>query len=88
MAVAPADKPKYLFLTLMDEPQGLPETHGDATAAFNSGIVTGEIIERVAPVLGIAPRFDPPHTPFPLLAKLGYGMANVPRPPWPRPLMH
>ena len=25
MAVMPADKPKYLFLTLMDEPQGLPE---------------------------------------------------------------
>ena len=25
MAVAPADKPKYLFLTIMDEPQGLPE---------------------------------------------------------------
>ena len=24
MAVAPADKPKYLFLTIMDEPQGLP----------------------------------------------------------------
>jgi cell division protein FtsI (penicillin-binding protein 3) len=78
MAVAPADKPKYLFLTIMDEPQGLPETGGYATAAWNSGYVTGEIIERVGPILGLAPRFEPPHTPFPLLAKLGYGMANVP----------
>jgi cell division protein FtsI (penicillin-binding protein 3) len=78
MAVAPADKPKYLFLTIMDEPQGLPEDGGHATAAFNSGFVTGQIIERVGPVLGLAPRFEPPHTPFPLLAKLGYGMANVP----------
>jgi cell division protein FtsI (penicillin-binding protein 3) len=78
MAVAPADKPKYLFLTIMDEPQGLPETGGYATAAYNSGYVTGQIIERVGPVIGLAPRFEPPHTPFPLLAKLGYGMANVP----------
>lgn len=78
MAVAPSDKPKYLFLTIMDEPQGLPETGGYATAAYNSGYVTGQIIERVGPILGLAPRFDPPHQPFPLLAKLGYGMANVP----------
>ena len=78
MAVAPADQPKYLFLTIMDEPQGLPETGGYATAAYNSGHVTGEIIQRVGPILGLAPRFDPPHQPFPLLAKLGYGMANVP----------
>lgn len=78
MAVAPSDKPKYLFLTIMDEPQGLPEDGGHATAAYNSGYVTGEIIERVGPILGLAPRFEPPHQPFPLLAKLGYGMANVP----------
>ncbi len=78
MAVAPSDKPKYLFLTIMDEPQGLPEDGGHATAAFNAGYVTGRIIERTGPVLGLAPRFEPPNQPFPLLAKLGYGMANVP----------
>ena len=78
MAVAPSDQPKYLFLTIMDEPQGLPETGGYATAAYNSGYVTGQIIQRVGPVLGLAPRFEPPHEPFPLLAKLGYGMANTP----------
>ncbi|WP_442756915.1 peptidoglycan D,D-transpeptidase FtsI family protein [Methylocystis sp. JAN1] len=78
MAVAPSDKPKYLFLSIMDEPQGLPEDGGHATAAFNAGYVTGRIIERVGPVLGLAPRFEPPHTPFPLLARLGYGMANAP----------
>jgi cell division protein FtsI (penicillin-binding protein 3) len=78
MAILPADKPKYLFLTLMDEPQGLPETGGYRTAAWNSGSVTGKIIEKVGPMLGIAPRIDLPTQPFPLLAKLGYGMANVP----------
>ncbi|WP_157096297.1 penicillin-binding protein 2 [Methylosinus sp. R-45379] len=81
MAVAPADKPKYLFLTIMDEPQGLPETGGYATAAYNSGQVTGQIIERVGPLLGLPPRFELPTQPFPLLAKLGYGMANNPAVP-------
>jgi cell division protein FtsI (penicillin-binding protein 3) len=28
-------------------------------------------------MMGLPPRFDPPAQPFPLLAKLGYGMANV-----------
>ncbi len=54
MAIAPADKPKYLFVTLYDEPQGLPETFGFATAAWNAGATTGKIIERVAPLLGPA----------------------------------
>ena len=78
MAIAPADKPKYLFLTILDEPQGLPETHGYATAAWNAGAITGKIVERAGPILGLPPRFDPPAQPFPLLAKLGYGMANIP----------
>jgi cell division protein FtsI (penicillin-binding protein 3) len=78
MAVLPADKPKYLFLTLLDEPQGLPETAGYRTAAWNAGPVTGKIIERTGPMLGIPPRIDLPTQPFPLLAKLGYAEANVP----------
>jgi len=78
MAVAPSDKPKYLILTIMDEPQGLPETGGYATAAYNSGHVTAQIIERVGPLLGLPPRFELPTQPFPLLAKLGFGLANIP----------
>jgi cell division protein FtsI (penicillin-binding protein 3) len=77
MAIMPADKPQYLFLTLMDEPQGIPETHGYRTAAWNSGEVTGKIITRVGPLLGLPPRPDPT-LPFPLLAKAGYTAANVP----------
>jgi len=79
MALLPADKPRYLYLTLMDEPQGLPETGGYRTAAWNAGSVTGKIIERTGPMFGIAPRFELPTQPFPLLAKLGYGIANVPQ---------
>lgn len=71
MAVAPADAPRYLFLTVLDEPQGLPETHGFATSGWNSAPVTGAVIERVAPILGLPPRFEPPAMPFPLMVKLG-----------------
>ncbi|WP_407520126.1 peptidoglycan D,D-transpeptidase FtsI family protein [Methylobacterium oryzisoli] len=71
MAISPADKPRYLFLTIMDEPQPAPETFGYATAAWNSGTITGRIIERVGPVLGIPPRFEPPEKPFPQMVKLG-----------------
>ena len=78
MAIAPADKPKYLTLVLFDEPQALPQDGGYHTAAYNAGAVTGRVIERLGPFFGLPPRFEPPTQPFPLLAKLGYGMANVP----------
>jgi cell division protein FtsI (penicillin-binding protein 3) len=72
MAIAPSDKPKYLFLTVFDEPQRLPETFGFATAGWNAAPVTGKIIERVAPLLGLPPRPDGPEAaPFPLMVRLG-----------------
>jgi len=75
-AIAPSDKPKYLYLTVMDEPQATSETHGYRTAAWNAGAVTGKIIERTGPLLGLPPRFEPPAQPFPLLAKLGVGLTT------------
>ncbi|WP_341874497.1 penicillin-binding protein 2 [Methylobacterium nodulans] len=77
MAAAPMDKPKYLFVTIMDEPQAVAsESGGYATAAWNSGVVTGRIIARVAPILGLPPQFEPPAKPFPLMVKLGAYHAN------------
>ena len=81
MAVLPADKPKYLFLTLMDEPQAVAGDGGYHTAAMNSGVVTGQIIERVTPLLGLPPQIQLPPMPFPLLARMGYGQANTPQHP-------
>jgi cell division protein FtsI (penicillin-binding protein 3) len=71
MAISPADKPRYLFLTILDEPQGLPETQGFATSGWNAAPVTGAIVERVAPLLDISPRFEPPSQPFPLMVRAG-----------------
>lgn len=80
-AVFPSDKPKYLYLTVMDEPQPLPETHGYRTAAWNAGSVTGKLIERTGPLLGAPPRLELPQQPFPLIARLGFGqnMGSQPR---------
>jgi cell division protein FtsI (penicillin-binding protein 3) len=73
MAVVPADKPKYLYMAIYDDPQGLPEDGGYHTAAWNAGRVTGRLIERVEPLLGVPPALEPPTQPFPLIARLGYG---------------
>ncbi len=60
MAILPSDNPRYLVMVMLDEPQPLPETHGYATAAWNAGPATAHIITRVAPMLGLEPRFDLP----------------------------
>lgn len=69
MAVLPADNPRYLVLIMLDEPQGLPETYGFATAGWNAGPVAAKVIARVAPLLNIEPRFDLPKAEQLILAK-------------------
>ncbi|HEX4555389.1 MAG TPA: penicillin-binding protein 2 [Xanthobacteraceae bacterium] len=60
MAVLPADDPKYLLLIMLDEPQAIAETHGFATSGWNAVPVAAKVISRIAPLLGIEPRFDLP----------------------------
>jgi cell division protein FtsI (penicillin-binding protein 3) len=71
MAAMPMDAPRYLLLTILDEPKGLPETHGFATSGWNAAPVTGRIIERIGSMLDLSPRFDPPTRPFPGIARIG-----------------
>jgi cell division protein FtsI (penicillin-binding protein 3) len=59
-AVLPADDPKYLVLIMLDEPQPLPETHGFRTSGWNAVPTGGAVIARIAPLLGLQPRFDLP----------------------------
>jgi cell division protein FtsI (penicillin-binding protein 3) len=66
-AILPADKPRYLLLIMLDEPQGLPETHGFTTSGWNAVPVGAQVIERVAPLLDIPPRFDLPKADHMLL---------------------
>jgi len=69
MAVLPADKPQYLLMIMLDEPQGTKETHGFATAAWNTGPTAAKVIARVAPLLDLEPRFDLPTADQLILAK-------------------
>lgn len=59
-AILPSDNPQYQLLVMLDEPQALPETHGFITSGWNAVPTGGRVIERIAPLLGIAPRFDLP----------------------------
>jgi cell division protein FtsI (penicillin-binding protein 3) len=59
-AVLPADNPRYLLLIMLDEPKATPETHGYATSGWNAVPVGGAVISRIAPLLGMEPRFDLP----------------------------
>jgi len=59
-AIFPADDPRYQLLIMLDEPQALPETHGFITSGWNAVPTGGNVIARIAPLLGIEPRFDLP----------------------------
>ena len=68
-AIIPADQPRYLLLIMIDEPQGLPETQGFTTSGWNAVPVGAKVIERVAPLLGLKPRFELPKADQLILAK-------------------
>jgi cell division protein FtsI (penicillin-binding protein 3) len=51
----PMNDPKYVMLTLVDEPHGNKQSHGYATAGWTVAPATSRIIERIAPLLGVAP---------------------------------
>ena len=57
LASFPIDDPQYLVLVVIDEPN--PEKPGmAATAGLNAAPVAGNTISRIAPMLGVMPRFD------------------------------
>lgn len=55
-AVFPYDRPQYALIVTLDDPKAGSEI--GATAAFNAAPTAGRMIERVAPLLGLAPRFE------------------------------
>jgi cell division protein FtsI (penicillin-binding protein 3) len=59
-AILPADNPRYQLLIMLDEPQPLKETFGFITSGWNAVPTGGNVIARIAPLLGIQPRFDLP----------------------------
>ena len=56
LATFPTDAPEYVVLVMLDEPQRVAESSNQATAGVNAAPTAGRIIERIAPILGVAPR--------------------------------
>ncbi|WP_161957304.1 peptidoglycan D,D-transpeptidase FtsI family protein [Aestuariivirga litoralis] len=54
----PMDNPKYLVMVMLDEPKAIPGTYGFATAGWNAVPTAANIIERIAPMLGVEPVFS------------------------------
>jgi len=54
-AAFPMDKPRYVVIAMMDEPQGTIATSGQRTAAWNAAPVIGRVVPRIGPLLGVMP---------------------------------
>ncbi|HEU5048377.1 MAG TPA: penicillin-binding protein 2 [Rickettsiales bacterium] len=59
----PVDDPKYIVLVMMDDPKGNKASHGFTTAGWVAAPFVGDIISRMAPLLGLRPEFDVPEDP-------------------------
>lgn len=51
----PMDKPRYVVMATLDEPQGTAATSYQRTAAWNAAPVVGRLVPRIGPLLGIVP---------------------------------
>jgi len=56
LSTVPTDAPEYLVLVMLDEPQRVAASSNQATAGTNAAPTAGNIIERIGPILGVAPR--------------------------------
>lgn len=57
IAAFPMISPKYVVFVMLDEPKGLKETFGFATAGWSCAPTAGAIIERLAAIYGM-PSYD------------------------------
>ncbi len=55
VGVFPIERPRYLVLALLDEPKGIKETFGYATAGWTAAPVVGKVVARIGPMLGVHP---------------------------------
>jgi cell division protein FtsI (penicillin-binding protein 3) len=53
--VFPIHAPRYIVMTMLDDPQPTKKTYGFATAGWNAAPLAGRIIARMGPMVGIAP---------------------------------
>ena len=54
-AAFPMDRPRFVVITMLDEPQGTVATSGQRTAAWNAAPVVARVVPRIGPLLGVMP---------------------------------
>lgn len=56
LAFFPSEAPKYAVYIMIDEPKGIKETHGFATAGWVAAPPVGKVIESIVAIEGIKPQ--------------------------------
>ncbi len=54
-AAFPMDRPRYVIIAMLDEPQGTTASSFQRTAAWNAAPVVGRLVPRIGPILGVRP---------------------------------
>jgi cell division protein FtsI (penicillin-binding protein 3) len=54
-AAFPIDRPRYVIVVTLDEPEGDAETYGQAHGGWTAAPTTGRIVSRIGPLLGLPP---------------------------------
>ena len=54
-AIFPVHDPRYVIITMVDEPKGQKHSHGYATAGWVAAPPIRPIVQQIAPLLGILP---------------------------------
>ena len=54
-AAFPMDRPRYVVIAMLDEPQGTAATSYQRTAAWNAAPIVARVVPRIGPLLGVMP---------------------------------
>jgi cell division protein FtsI (penicillin-binding protein 3) len=54
-AAFPMDRPRFVIIAMLDEPQGTAATSYQRTAGWNAAPVVGRVVPRIGPLLGVMP---------------------------------
>ena len=54
-AAFPMDRPRYVVIAMLDEPQGTAASSYQRTAAWNTAPIVSRVVPRIGPLLGVMP---------------------------------
>ncbi len=57
-AAFPMDRPRFVVIAMLDEPQGTVASSFQRTAAWNAAPIVGRLVPRIGPQLGVLPDAD------------------------------